>query len=72
MKMYQQKKIKGFFNENAYAICSLAMHPANPTSTYYTINGGIIFDKYLDNNMDDEQHLTILKQISLVEPKKSN
>ena len=47
------EKVKQFFNENAYAIFSLTMHPTNPTSMEYTINGGIEFDKYLDD-LDSE------------------
>ncbi|CAF0885670.1 unnamed protein product [Rotaria sordida] len=64
-------KVKEFFNENAYAIFSLTMHPTNPTSTDYTVNGGIQFDKYLDNDIDYEQHLKLLEHLPLVGPKKT-
>ncbi|CAF3924404.1 unnamed protein product, partial [Rotaria sordida] len=64
-------KVKEFFNENGYAIFSLTMHPTNPTSTDYTINGGILFDKYLDKQIDYQQHLKILENLPLVGPKKT-
>ncbi|CAF1352387.1 unnamed protein product [Rotaria sp. Silwood1] len=64
-------KVKQFFNENAYAIFSLTMHPTNPTSTDYTVKGGIQFDKYLDNYIDYESHLKILEQLPLVGSKKT-
>ncbi|CAF3266882.1 unnamed protein product [Rotaria sp. Silwood2] len=65
------EKLKEFFNENAYAIFSLTMHPTNPTSTDYTVKGGIQFDKYLDNNIDYEEHLKLLEDLPIVGQKKT-
>ncbi|CAF1288091.1 unnamed protein product [Rotaria sp. Silwood1] len=67
----QEDKVKEFFNQSAYAIFSLTMHPTNPISTDYTVNGGIQFDKYLDNNSDYEQHLKLLEYLPLTGPKKT-
>ncbi|CAM4777990.1 unnamed protein product [Rotaria magnacalcarata] len=65
------EKVKQFFNESAYAIFSLTMHPTNPTSMEYTIKGGIEFDKYLDKHMDYEQHLKLIETLPLAGQKKT-
>ncbi|CAF1518526.1 unnamed protein product [Rotaria sp. Silwood1] len=66
-----EEKVTEFFNQNAYAIFSLTMHPTNPTSTDYTIHGGIQFDKYLENHIDYEEHLHLLEYLTLVGQKKT-
>lgn len=65
------EKVKEFFNENAFAIFSLTMHPTNPTSMEYTVNGGIKFDKYLDEHIDYEEHLKVLEDLPLAGHKKT-
>ncbi|UJR34324.1 hypothetical protein I4U23_021727 [Adineta vaga] len=60
-----------FFNENAFAIFSLTMHPTNPTSMEYTIQGGIVFDKLLDDNIDYSEQLKVIQNIPLAGKKKT-
>ena len=49
--------------KNAYAIFSLTMHPTNPTSTIYTLKGGIEFDQCLEKNIDYGEHLKIIQDL---------
>ncbi|CAF1498001.1 unnamed protein product [Adineta ricciae] len=63
--------VKKFYDENAFAIFSLTMHPTNPTSMEYTIKGGIRFDKYLDDQQDYTEHLKIIQDLPLAGKKKT-
>ena len=65
------EKVKQFFEENAKAIFSLTMHPTNPTSMVYTVQGGIVFDKYLDDHLNYEEHLKVIEELPLGGKKKT-
>jgi phosphoenolpyruvate carboxylase len=67
----QPEIVQKFFNENAFAIFSLTMHPTNPTSMDYTVKGGISFDKYLDEGIDYQQHLQLIQDLPLAGRKKT-
>lgn len=74
-KMHQENVpvdvLKRFFDENALAIFSLTMHPTNPTSFEYTVQGGIPFDQHLDNDSDYRQHLKEIQKLTLAGRKKT-
>ena len=63
--------VKKFFNENALAIFSLTMHPTNPTSFEYTVQGGLTFDQYLDEKNDYTNHLKTLQDLPIGGKKKT-
>jgi phosphoenolpyruvate carboxylase len=65
------EKVKEFFKENAKAIFSLTMHPTNATSMVYTVQGGIVFDKYLDDHLNYEEHLKVIEDLPLGGKKKT-
>ena len=46
------------------------MHPTNPTSLDYTVKGGLVFDKYLDDKIDYNHHLKTLEDLTIVGRKK--
>jgi phosphoenolpyruvate carboxylase len=47
------------------------MHPTNPTSLDYTIKGGILFDKHLDDNTNYFEHLKLIQDLPLAGRKKT-
>ena len=63
--------LKRFFNESALAIFSLTMHPTNPTSIEYSVEGGIRFDKHLDDDSSYIQHLKQIQTLTLAGRKKT-
>jgi len=67
----QPEIVQKFFNESALAIFSLTMHPTNATSMDYTIKGGLVFDKYLDDDVDYKEHLQVIQDLPLAGRKKT-